>query len=59
MAKASLETAILDAQLKDQKVSLASYLGATKSKVECGVSVGIVNNLSGNSSLHFYCRWDK
>jgi O-succinylbenzoate synthase len=31
MAKASLETAILDAQLKDQKVSLASYLGATKS----------------------------
>ena len=45
MAKASLETAILDAQLKDQKVSLASYLGATKSKVECGVSVGIANNL--------------
>jgi O-succinylbenzoate synthase len=45
MAKASLETAILDAQLKDGKVSLASYLGATKSKVECGVSVGIANNL--------------
>ena len=45
MAKASLETAILDAQLKDEKVSLAAYLGATKSKVECGVSVGIANNL--------------
>jgi O-succinylbenzoate synthase len=45
MAKASLETAILDSQLKDQKISLASYLGATKSKVECGVSVGIANNL--------------
>jgi O-succinylbenzoate synthase len=45
MAKASLETAILDAQLKDEKVSLASYLGATKSRVECGVSVGIANNL--------------
>ncbi|NCZ81448.1 MAG: o-succinylbenzoate synthase, partial [Actinobacteria bacterium] len=45
MAKASLETAILDAQLKDEKISLASYLGATKSKVECGVSVGIANNL--------------
>jgi O-succinylbenzoate synthase len=45
MAKAALETAILDAQLRDQNISLASYLGATKSKVECGVSVGIANNL--------------
>ena len=45
MAKASLETAILDAQLRDQKMSLAKYLGATKNKVECGVSVGIANNL--------------
>jgi len=45
MAKAALETAILDAQLRDEKRSLASYLGATKSKVECGVSVGIANNL--------------
>ena len=45
MAKASLETAILDAQLCDQKMSLAKYLGATKNKVECGVSVGIANNL--------------
>jgi len=45
MAKAALETAILDAQLRDQKTSLANYLGATKSKVECGVSVGIANNL--------------
>jgi O-succinylbenzoate synthase len=45
MAKAALETAILDAQLRDEKKSLASYLGATKSKVECGVSVGISNNL--------------
>ena len=45
MAKAALETAILDAQLKEQGVSLAKYLGATKTKVECGVSVGIANNL--------------
>ena len=45
MAKAALETAILDAQLKDAGVSLAKYLGATKTKVECGVSVGIANNL--------------
>jgi len=45
MAKAALETAILDAQLRDEKRSLAVYLGATKTKVECGVSVGIANNL--------------
>jgi len=45
MAKAALETAILDAQLKDQGISLAKYLGASKTKVECGVSVGIANNL--------------
>jgi O-succinylbenzoate synthase len=45
MAKAALETAILDAQLRDEKRSLAIYLGATKSRVECGVSVGIANNL--------------
>lgn len=41
MAKAALETAILDAQLRGEKRSLAAYLGATKTKVECGVSVGI------------------
>ena len=45
MAKAALETAILDAQLKDSGISLAKYLGAKKTKVECGVSVGIANNL--------------
>jgi O-succinylbenzoate synthase len=45
MAKAALETAVLDAQLKGQGISLANYLGATKTKVECGVSVGIANNL--------------
>ena len=52
MAKASLETAILDAQLRDQKMSLAKYLGATKNKVECGVSVGIANNLDGCRHSH-------
>ena len=46
MAKAALETAILDAQLRDQNISLAKYLGVTKSKVECGVSVGIANDLA-------------
>ena len=46
MTKAALETAVLDAQLRDRNVSLATYLGATKSKVACGVSVGIANNLT-------------
>jgi O-succinylbenzoate synthase len=45
MAKLALETAILDAQLRDEKRSFASYHGATQNRVECGVSVGIVNNL--------------
>jgi O-succinylbenzoate synthase len=45
MAKAALETAILDAQLRGEKKSLATYLGATKEKVECGVSVGIAPSI--------------
>ena len=45
MAKAAVETACLDAQLRSEKVSLASYLGAVKTKVECGVSVGIAPSI--------------
>jgi O-succinylbenzoate synthase len=45
MAKAALETAILDAELRAQGVSLGSHLGATRDKVECGVSVGIANSI--------------
>ena len=45
MAKAALETAILDAQLRIENRSLATYLGATKTKVECGVSVGIAPSI--------------
>jgi O-succinylbenzoate synthase len=41
MAKAALETAVLDAQLKTTGISLATYLGANKTRVPCGVSVGI------------------
>ena len=41
MAKATLENAVLDAQLRAQGRSLASYLGAVRDRVECGVSVGI------------------
>ena len=45
MAKAAVETACLDAQLRGEKKSLASYLGAVKTKVECGVSVGIAPSI--------------
>ena len=41
MAKAALETAILDAELRVRGESLATYLGATKDRVPAGVSVGI------------------
>jgi O-succinylbenzoate synthase len=45
MAKAALETALLDAQLKTSGISLATYLGANKTKVPCGVSVGIAPSI--------------
>jgi O-succinylbenzoate synthase len=41
MAKAVLETALLDHQLRAQGVSLATFIGATKTRVPSGVSVGI------------------
>ncbi len=45
MAKAALETAVLDAELRHFGLSLAGYLGATRTRVECGVSVGIAPTL--------------
>lgn len=41
MAKAAVEAALLDYQLRVAKRSLASYLGATQTRVASGVSVGI------------------
>jgi len=41
MAKATLINALLDAELRAEGRSLASYLGAERDRVECGVSVGI------------------
>lgn len=41
MAKATLVNAFLDAELRVEGRSLASYLGADKDRVACGVSVGI------------------
>jgi len=45
MAKATLETALLDAQLRSEGRSLADYLGANKSRIPCGVSVGIAPSI--------------
>lgn len=45
MAKAAVEAAVLDAELRAYGVSLARYLGAVRDRVECGVSVGIAATL--------------
>lgn len=42
MAKAALETAVLDAELRGRGVSFAEHLGAVRPRVACGVSVGIM-----------------
>ncbi|MFI6478234.1 o-succinylbenzoate synthase [Nonomuraea sp. NPDC050663] len=43
MAKAALETAILDAQLRAGNESFGQFLGASADRVPCGVSVGIMD----------------
>ena len=45
MAKAALETAVLDAQLRAADRSFASYLGAVRDRCEAGVSVGIADSI--------------
>lgn len=45
MAKAALEAAVLDAQLKASNTSFATYLGVTRDKVPSGVSIGIQRDI--------------
>jgi O-succinylbenzoate synthase len=45
MAKAALETAVLDAELRAQGRPLADELGAVRDRVPCGVSVGIMDSV--------------
>ncbi|NUW34663.1 o-succinylbenzoate synthase [Nonomuraea sp. SMC257] len=45
MAKAAVETAVLDAVLKARGLSLAAYLGGVRPSVRVGVSVGIAATL--------------
>lgn len=45
MAKAALETAVLDAELRAAGMSFAGYLGGTAERVPAGVSVGIMDSV--------------
>ncbi|MFD9704566.1 o-succinylbenzoate synthase [Lentzea sp. NPDC059081] len=45
MAKGALEMAVLDAELRTRGVSFGRELGATRDRVPCGVSVGIMNSI--------------
>ena len=45
MAKAALETAVLDAELRAEGRPLARELGAVRDRVPCGVSVGIMDSI--------------
>jgi O-succinylbenzoate synthase len=45
MAKAALETGVLDAELRAQGRPLARELGAVHERVPCGVSVGIMDSV--------------
>jgi o-succinylbenzoate synthase len=45
MAKAAVEMAVLDAELRAAGMPLATYLGAVRDEVDCGVSVGIADRI--------------
>src|SRR2546428_5709715 len=45
MAKAALEMAVLDAELRADGKSFGQFFGATRTAVDCGVSVGIHSSI--------------
>jgi len=45
MAKAAVELAVLDAWLRTEGVSLTTYLGGVRPRVDVGVSVGIAPSI--------------
>ncbi|MFB2580738.1 o-succinylbenzoate synthase [Herbiconiux sp. P15] len=45
MAKAALETAVLDAETRAAGMSFGEYFGAVRPEVDCGVSVGIAPSI--------------
>lgn len=46
MAKAAVEMAILDAELRAAGISFGTFLGAVRDAVDCGVSVGIHDDVA-------------
>lgn len=46
MAKAAVEMAVLDAELRLAGMSYAAYLGGTRDRVPAGVSVGIMDSIA-------------
>lgn len=51
IARASVGTAVLDVWLRRAATSLGDYLGATRTEVDCGVSVGIPTSESTEELL--------
>src|SRR5215469_11242781 len=47
MAKAAIEMAVLDAELRGRREPLARHLGAVREDVACGVAVGIQDSIAG------------
>jgi len=45
MAKAALETALLDAELRAAGISFATHFGAVRTEIECGVSVPVSSSI--------------
>ncbi len=45
MAKGALEMAVLDAELRASGRSFGAHLGAVRDRVDCGVSVGILDSI--------------
>jgi O-succinylbenzoate synthase len=45
MAKAAVQTALLDAQLREAGMPLSAYLGGVRERVAAGVSVGIMDSI--------------
>ncbi|HVU72025.1 MAG TPA: o-succinylbenzoate synthase [Mycobacteriales bacterium] len=45
MAKAALETAVLDAELRAAGTSFATFLGGVRDRIPAGVSVGIMDSI--------------
>jgi O-succinylbenzoate synthase len=51
MAKAALENAVWDLEAQMRKVPLASLLGGTREKIDCGVSIGIQPTMEQQTAM--------